>query len=229
MTTSNSFAFNPSFGEIVNLAYARCGVRRTAIVREHMEDARLEANMLLGEFANRGPNLWSVALETTVLVPGVKTYDVPAETVMILDAYIRTTSGSVSTDRIITPISRTDYASYPNKEQEGYPTVFWFDRGINPTLTLWQVPDDQQVYTLRYYVYTQIQDATLPNGTTMDLPYRFLEAFTAGLAAKLALIYAPDRFDRLAMAAERAWNIAATQDTENVPVYVTPTTSGYWR
>lgn len=229
MSTSNTFAFNPSFGEMVTLAYGRCGVRRTAIVREHMEDARMEANMLLAEFANRGPNLWSVSLETNILVPGVKTYNVPAETVMVLDAYIRTSSGGVNTDRIITPVSRTDYASYPNKEQQGIPTVFWFDRGIAPTITLWQVPDASQAYTLQYYVYTQIQDASLPNGTTMDLPYRFLDAFVAGLAAKLALIYAPDRYDRLSAVADRSWTIAATQDVENTPVYVTPGTSGYWR
>lgn len=229
MTTSGTFSFDPSFAELMLLSFARCGVRRTAIVQEHLQDARLEANLLLSEFANKGPNLWSVSLQTNLLSPGVATYDVPGETVMILDAYIRTSSGGTDTDRIINPISRTEYASYPNKNQQGIPTVFWFNRQIAPTVTLWQVPDASQTYTLKYYVYTQVQDASLPEGLNLDLPYRFLDAFTSGLAARLAVIYAPDKVPLLQGLADKAWTVAATQDTENTPLYVTPTTSGYWR
>ena len=229
MTTSGTFSFNPSMGELTMLAFARCGVRRTAIVQEHLQDARLEANLLLSEFANKGPNLWSVSLETTTLTAGTATYNVPAETVMILDAYIRTTSSGTNTDRIITPISRTEYASYPNKAQQGIPTVFWFDRQTTPTVTLWQVPDASTTYTLEYYVYTQIQDAAYANGLNLDLPYRFLDAFVSGLAARMAVIYAPDKVALLQGLADKAWNTAAAQDTENVPVYVTPSLSGYFR
>lgn len=229
MTSSGTFGFSPSTSSLTQLAFARCGVRRTAIVQEHMTNAQMEANLLLSEFANRGPNLWNVSLETNLLVPGVATYDVPAQTVMVLDAYIRTTSNGVNTDRIITPVSRTEYASYPNKEQQGYPTVFWFDRQISPTVTLWQVPDDTQVYTLQYYVFTQPQDSVVAGGLTPDLPYRWNDAFVAGLAARLALIYAPDKLMMLRAEADRVWNIAASQDTENVPTYITPQMSGYFR
>lgn len=229
MTTSGTYAFNPSTSNLVLQAFARCGVRRTAVVQEHLTDAQVEANLLLSEFANKGPNLWNVSLQTEVLVPGTATYNVPPQTVMILDAYISTTSNGVVTDRIITPVSRTEYASYPNKEQEGYPTVFWFNRQISPTVTVWQVPDTSQVYTLKYYVYTQMQDASMAGGLNMDMPYRFLDAFVSGLAARLSVIYAPDRLQMLRAEADRTWAIAAEQDIENVPVYITPGLSGYFR
>jgi hypothetical protein len=57
---------------------------------------------------------------------------------MILDMYI--SYGSPSTDRLIFPISRSEYAAYPDKTTQGTPTVFWFDRLIAPTFTLWPVP-----------------------------------------------------------------------------------------
>lgn len=229
MATSGTYDFNPSFGDLILMAYSRCGVRRTAVLQEHMDDARMEANLLLVEFANRGPNLWTVDLITTPLTQGVGTYAVDASTVMILDAYISTTTNNVTTDRIITPISRTEYASYPIKDQQGYPTVFWFNRQISPTVTLWQVPDGEQVYTLKYYRYSQVEDAVAASGLKMDLPNRFLDAFMAGLAARLAVIWAPDRAVALRAEADRTWNIAATQDTENVPMYVQPYMGGYFR
>jgi hypothetical protein len=94
---------------------------------------------------------------------------------------------------------------------------------------LWPVPDQTSVYTLKYYRVKQIQDANLENGQTVDIPYRWFDAFAAGLASRLAGIYAPDRVPMLGTNAESAYMIAATQDTENVPLYLTPGLSGYYR
>jgi hypothetical protein len=148
--------------------------------------------------------------------------------VIILDAFIRTSTGSTQYDRVIMPISRTEYSATPNKTLEAPPTVFWFDRLINPTVTLWPVPN-QNGLTLGYYAVTQIQDANYDNGQTLDIPYRWLDAASSGLAARLATIYAPDRVALLGPRAEQAWNIAAAQDVENVPTYIIPGLSGYYR
>lgn len=228
MTTSGTYTFNPSNGEIVLAAYARCKLRRTQLLLEHMMDARNECNLLLSEWSNLQVNLFKVDLVTQVLVPGIATYPVDPNTVMILDAYIQT-GDDPPIDRIIMPISRTEYASFTNKVTPGFPTVFWFDRLINPTITLWQPPDDQQIYTLKYYRCIQMMDAGVASGQTLDVPYRWLDAFVWGLAARLAQIYAPEEVDRLDAKAQRSWNIAATQDVENVPMSITPGMSGYWR
>ena len=230
MTTSGTYTFNPSLGEIVLNAYARCGVRRTAIMQEHMTDARFETNLMLSSWANQGVNLWEVVLISVPLVQSQTTYTVPAKVVMILDAVIQQNTGTSSQfDRVIMPISRTEYSQTPNKLQQAPPTVFWFDRLINPTVTLWPVPDQSNYYTLNYYAVTQIQDAELTDAQTVDIPYRWLDALAAGLAARLAAIYAPDRMQMLEAKAQQAYTIAATQDTENVPLYIMPGLSNYFR
>ena len=230
MTTSGTYTFNPSLGEITLNAFARCGVRRTAIMQEHMTDARFETNLMLASWANQGVNLWEVVLISVPLVQGQTTYTVPAKVVMILDAVIQQNTGTSSQfDRVIMPISRTEYSQTPNKLQQAPPTVFWFDRLINPTVTLWPVPDQTNYYTLNYYAVTQIQDAELTDAQTVDIPYRWLDALAAGLAARLAAIYAPDRMQMLEAKAQQAYTIAATQDTENVPLYIMPGLSGYFR
>lgn len=228
MATSGTYNFNPTLGEIVLNAFARCGVRRTALVQEHMQDARMEMNLMLSEWSNRGVNLWEVELVTVPLVQGTTTYNVDSKVVMILDAFIRTSSGSTQYDRVIMPISRTEYSATPNKTLEAPPTVFWFDRLISPTVTLWPVPN-QTGLTLGYYAVTQVQDANYDNGQTVDVPYRWMDAATSGLAARLAAIYAPDRLSFLAPRAEQSWKIASTQDVENVPTYIIPGLSGYYR
>jgi hypothetical protein len=229
MTTSGTYNFNPSLGEVVLNAFARCGIRRTALVQEHLQDARFEANLLFSEWSNRGVNLWKVDLQTVPLIEGTTLYTVPSNTVMILDAYIATGSGQSEFDRMIMPISRSEYSQTPNKNLQAPPTVFWFDRLINPTITVWPVPDQSNYYTLNYYRVIQIQDAEMENAQTLDVPYRWLDATCAGLASRLAAIYAPDRIQVLTARAESAYQIAAMQDTENVPLYIMPGLSGYFR
>ena len=225
--TSGTYNFAPSLGEVVLNAFARIGVRRTEIEQSHLSDARLEANLLLARLATTEPNLWTVDLQALPLLQGSATYTVPAETVMILDAYIR--YGSPSTDRSIYPISRSEYSTYPNKSQQAFPTVFWFDRLISPTITLWPVPDGNGPYTLFYYRVRQIQDAEFTNGQNIEIPYLWLDAFTAGLAYRLARIYAPPLEGQRKMDADEAWKLASGQDTENVNLVFSPGLSSYFR
>ena len=76
MSTSGTYAFNPSLGEMTLYAYNLIGVRNTAVLQEHMEAARMATNMMLSRWANQGVNLWAVDLITTPLVTGQATYNV---------------------------------------------------------------------------------------------------------------------------------------------------------
>jgi hypothetical protein len=230
MATSGTYTFNPSLGEMTLYAYNLIGVRNTAVLQEHMEAARMATNMMLSRWSNQGVNLWAVDLITTPLVQGQATYNVDPNTVVMLDAYMVIDNGnSQPIDRIILPISRTEYASYPNKEQQGFTTTFWFDRLLSPTVTLWPVPDGNSAQYLKYYRVRQIQDANLQNGQQVEIPYLWLEAFAYGLAMRLAQIWNPQVAIALKPFADEAYQIAADQNVETAQQYISPQISGYFR
>jgi hypothetical protein len=76
---------------------------------------------------------------------------------------------------------------------------------------------------------TQIQDSNFTGGQTVDIPYRWLEAFANGLAYRLARIWNPALVQMLKAEADESYAIAAQQDTEWTSMYVSPMVSGYWR
>jgi hypothetical protein len=227
-TYSGSYNFLPSAGDIIITAFQRIGIRPTEILQSHLQQAIIEMNLLQVKLSNLQPNLWDVDLQILPLVQGTATYSLPAETVMITNAYIRTGIGNQSIDRLIFPISQTEYAAIPNKFVQAPPTQFWFNRLISPTLTLYQVPDGNGPYTLYFYRVRQIQDATLPNGFQMEVPYLWLDAMTAGLSHRLARVFAPTLEQIRKADADEAWTVAATQNVENVPMFIAPGLIGYF-
>ena len=226
MSTSGTYTFNPSLGELTIYAYQLIGVRPTALLQEHLDVARTATNMMFTRWSNQGVNLWQVDLVTVPLVQGTATYSVDANTVTMLDAYI--SYGSPATDRIIMPVSRTEYASYPNKTQQGFPTVFWFDRLLSPTVTVWPVPDGSQT-SLKYYRVIRLQDANMNGTQEVDIPPIWLEAMVYGLAERLAMIWAPEKVAIFKPSADEAYNIAAAQNVETAQQYISPQISGYFR
>jgi len=230
MSTSGTYTFNPGLGEITLYAYNLIGVRNTAVLQEHMEAARMASNMMLARWANQGVNLWCVDLISVPLVQGQATYNVDANTVVILDAYMEINNGSGQPiDRIILPISRTEYASYPNKEQQGFTTTFWFDRLLSPTVTLWPVPDGSSAQYLKYYRVRQLQDSNLQNGQQVEIPYLWLEAFAYGLAYRLAQIWSPAAAQMIKPMADESYAIASQQNVETAQQYISPMVMGYFR
>jgi len=230
MTSSGTYNFSVSNGEVVLAAYERIKVFAPEIVAKHMTTARRELNLLLAEAANKQVNLWKVDLVSVPLTNAVTTYPVDPNTVMILDAWVTTNTGSAAAnDLTITPISRSEYASFSNKASPGRPTSYWFDRLIAPEITLWPVPNNA-TFTLNYYRCIQMQDANLAGGETPDLPYLWLDWFIAGMSHRLARVYSTMEMEKQRkLDAMEAWTIAATQNTENVPMSLKPTISTYYR
>jgi hypothetical protein len=225
---SGTYTFNPSTGDVILTAFQRCRIRPTEVLQPHLQQAILELNLLLVKFSNLQPNLWDVDLQTAPLTQGTATYSVPAETAMITNAFIRTSAGTTQNDRLIFPISNTEYAALPNKTVQAPPTQFWFNRQISPTFTLYPVPDGNGPYTLYYYRVRQVQDAIAGSGLNVEVPYLWLDALIAGLAHRLARVYAPDLEDKRKMDAEEAWNIAARFNIENVPLFISPGLNSYY-
>jgi hypothetical protein len=214
-------------GEAVLYAYGLCQIRRTALTQAHFEDARIATNLMMGRWSADGVNLWQVDLQCIPLVQGCSTYSVPSNTIVMLDGYYTINNGQQEIDRIMTPISRTEYANYPNKQQQGAPTVFWFDRLLAPTVTLWATPNGQQAF-FKYYRLRQTQDSVLQNAQNVEIPVYFLEAYALGLAYRLALSWAADRVPVLKPLADEAWGVATRQNRETANTYISPIINGYF-
>jgi hypothetical protein len=230
MASSGTYNFAPSNGELVLSAYERIQIRAPEIRQEHMFTAHRELNYMFSSWSNMTPNLWEVIRTQTTLVKGTATYSIPPQFIMILDASIVLNFGLANESRrYITPISRTEYLSFSNQQVLGPPTVFWFDRLISPTVTFWPVPDQNSTYTFDWYGCTQQFDANLAGGETPDIPYRWIDALVAGLAHRLSRVYAPQLEQQRSADADKAWEAAAAQDTENVGFMLAPGLAQYYR
>lgn len=229
MATSGTYNFNPSFAELAAQAYRRLQIPRVAINQEHLLDARNEASLMLLTWANNGPNLWSIEQLSIPLIAGQATYDLPVNTVDMLDTWISTDNGDgTTTDRLMQPIARSDYAAYGAKSTQGSPSTYWMNKAVQPTVTLFPVPVDDS-FTMKYYGLRWQQDVEIANAQTVDVHRLFLAAFVAGLAAALAPIYKPEAYQALKAIADETWAAAAAENTETAGFYITPSIGGYYR
>ena len=225
MATSGTYSYDPTLGSLFLSAFGRIQVKRTEISPQHIADAKQESNLLQVEWVNQGVLLWVQDLQTFSMSVAVPTYPVPANTVMVLDLYI----SNGSQNRLILPFSRTDYASLAQPTQEGFPTSFFFLRTVAPTLTFWPVPDNNATYTCSYWRYRQIQDAEPAQGGNAELQYLFLDAYVAGLAHRLSRYYAPQLETQRKADYNESFGLAMKQNTENVPIFISPGLAGYYR
>jgi hypothetical protein len=223
MTTSGTTAFNMDLTELVEEAFERAGGElRTGY---DLRTASRSMNLMFSQWANKGLNMFTYEQGLINLIPGQATYNLPADTVDLLEHVIRTGAGSQSTqaDLTITRISVSTYATIPNKLQQARPIQVWIERLDTPRITVWPVPDNSQPYVFVYWRLRRMQDA----GTgvnTMDMPFRFYEAMTAGLAYHLALKIpgAMDRLPILKQQYDEAWDLASSEDREKAAVRFVP-------
>jgi hypothetical protein len=223
MTTSGTAAFSMDLTELVEEAFERAGGElRTGY---DLRTASRSLNLMFSQWANKGLNMFTYEQGMINLIPGQATYNLPADTVDLLEHVIRTGAGSQSTqaDLTITRISVSTYATIPNKLQQARPIQVWIERLDTPRFTVWPVPDNSQPYVFVYWRLRRMQDA----GTgvnTMDMPFRFYEAMTAGLAYHLALKI-PGAMERLPILKEQydsAWELASSEDREKAAVRFVP-------
>jgi hypothetical protein len=223
MATSGVANFNLDLSEIVEEAFERCGSElRTGY---DLRTARRSLNLMFADWANRGINMFTFEQGTINLVPGTATYNLPTDTVDLLEHVIRTGAGSASTqaDLTITRISVSTYATIPNKLQQARPIQIWIERLDTPRVTLWPVPDNSQTYQLVYWRMRRIQNAG-DGVNTMDMPFRFIPCMVAGLAYYLALKVpgAEQRLDVLKSQYDEAWTLASGEDQEKAALRFVP-------
>ena len=236
MTTSGTSSFDLQLTDLFEEAYERAGSEMRS--GYDFRTARRSFNLLTAEWANRGINLWTVESGTIPLVAGTATYNLPVDTIDLIEHVIRQNPGNASTqtDINISRISVSTYSTIPNKLVLGRPIQVYINRrsgiatpaGIQyPTITVWPVPNDAS-YTFVYWRLRRLQDAGNGDGTA-DIPFRFLPALTAGLAYYIAMKL-PESAQQVPMLqAEyaRQWTLASDEDREKAPVRFVPRNTFY--
>lgn len=228
MTTSGTTDFNLEFTEIAEEAWERAG--REMRTGYDLRTARRSMNLMTIEWQNRGINMWTIDEGTVDLVQGQAEYDLPADTIDLLEHVIRTGAGNVSTqaDLTITRISVSTYATIPNKLQQARPIQVWVRRLRDaPKIVVWPVPEQGTVgnpyYVFKYWRMRRVQDAGA-GIQTADANFRFLPALTAGLAYHIAMKI-PDLAQRVPMlkaAYDEQFDLAAGEDREKAAVRFVP-------
>ena len=233
MTTTGTAEFNLDLNSLIEEAFERCGAELRS--GYDFRTARRSLNLLTIEWANQGINLWTLEQGSIPMVQGQITYNLPVDTIDLLEQVIRTNAGASPNqiDINITRISADTYITIPNKNAQGRPIQVWINRqsgadypttGVaNPQINVWPAPDQSNYYTFFYYRLRRIQDS----GTginTQDIPFRFLPCLVAGLAYQLSLKI-PDALERAPMLKQmydEAWQQAADEDREKAPLRIAP-------
>ena len=235
-----TFLFSLDYTSVTIEAFERCGLFKgrgqgTAPQAEDMASARRSLALELASWSNRGVNLWDQDSDSIALQTGVAVYTLSDPIVSILEAWytLPGTSGQNTTDRLLWPMGRTEYAMVPNKQLQAPPTRYYTPRQQTPntplTIIFWPTPE--QAATVNYFYLRWQADVTLPASgqSKADVPQRFLDALCAGTAARLAMKYAFQRYPALKAEAAKAWAEAVTEDREIVDIQITPDLGRYWR
>ena len=235
LKTTDTTGFNLDLNNLVEEAFERCGQELRS--GYDMRTARRSLNLLTIEWANRGLNLFTIEKVEQVLTYDVDEYNIPVDTIDLLDHVIRTGTGQNQTDINISRISVSTYAMIPNKNARGRPIQVWFQRETGatsaanivqyPQIHIWPKPDNSQTYTFVYWRLRRMQDAG--NGINgQDIPFRFLPCLVAGLAYYLSMKLPdvdPGRRAELKMDYEQQYQLAADEDREKAPIRFVPRVS----
>jgi len=236
MTTTGTSVFNLDLSDLIEEAFERCGQELRS--GYDFRTARRSLNLLTIEWANRGINLWTIEQGTIPMVQGTNTYDLPTDTIDLLEHQIRTNSGQQNnqTDITISRISVSTYSTIPNKLAQGRPIQVWINRQSgasyptgsnpdrNPQITVWPTPDQSNYYTFVYWRMRRIQDAGNAVNT-QDIPFRWLTCMVAGLAYYLSMKLPnmdPNRVMGLKADYEQQFLFASEEDREKAPIRFIP-------
>ena len=221
MAVSGLYANDYNSAEIFTEAFEQCEIFGSALTELHLDSARRSLNLLFSDWQNRGLNLWAMDQQTQALSLSTASYAAPSGTVAIIQAVIRDTLDS-NREAYISPVSRSEYLGFPTKTQTAKrPSVFYFERAMAPLIFLWPIVDAVG-QTLVYYRLRALSDVTTTMTQTAEVPQRWLNAMCSGLAAKLAVKWAPHRLVDLIPLAKEAFDAAAMEDRERVPLRITP-------
>jgi hypothetical protein len=122
-------------------------------------------------------------------------------------------------DLPISEVSRFEYNTFPNKNLQGRPSVYYLDRQIIPILNIWPTPGSG--YNCLTYSYKKMmQDTGKFYTNTLEIPARLYNPLIWGLCWQLALKYKPELSAQFKAEYQESFIIATGEDSENTPVRI---------
>jgi len=230
--TTSTTDFNLDLNSLVEEAFERTGNElRTGY---ELKTARRSLNLMLLDWANRGINLWTIDQGSIPMVASTAAYDLPVDTVDLMEHVIRTGTGTGQLDINISRISASTYSTIPTKNATGRPIQVWVNRKTGttnsssvvqyPQIYVWPTPDVSNLYTFVYWRLRRMQDGGDGiNG--QDVPFRFLPALVSGLAFHLSIKLPnadPTRTMGLKQMYDEDFQRASDEDREKAPLRLVP-------
>lgn len=170
------------------------------------------------------------ALDNAINARAWRIREIGGATLAIQQIYFSVPTTTGTGDRWLQPLSYTEWMQIPTKNNQGFPSSYFFNEQIEPVITLWPVPGPNslanQFTALLYTAYQYSQDVTnLFN--QFDVPQRFYDALVAGLSYRLAGKFAPDKAQVLKNEAVEAFQLAAMTEYQGVTLRFQPDFSSY--
>lgn len=196
MAESGTYTYNPFVAELFDEAAENAGVDPSVTGVAHIKSFLRSLRMMVNsEWSTLGIRNWMVTTQTHTTAVGENTFTLPAGGLDIVEAVLR--RGSPPADVEMYAISRNEYFTIANKLDQGRPDRYWVERLADTKVAhYWQCGSnttDQIVYSL----FQQNQDVTSSLQNTLGLPTYAYAALAAGLAARLALKWNPQKYELL--------------------------------
>ena len=180
---------------------------------DEMELGVRHLSRLMKQWQTEGYPLFVKTTQSVTPVADTLSYTMsPVRPIRVLNANFKDTSG------IETPMfemSRDEYDALPDKDSNGVPTNFHYDRQRESALLyIWPVPSSVTTETIEVTYEREIEDLTTDD--TIDCPGEWYNAMVLGLAYRLC--YPFQKFDQMAILradSEDALNTAFASDTED--------------
>lgn len=212
MATSATYGFDPRIDEFVAESSERSGLDPQALTGEHVRSIRRSIGLIFSAWSVRGQRQWKFEQTSNATSLAGTNFTLPQGTLDVQTVILRRNNR----DTEMYPISREDYLLIPDKVTTGRPDRYFIDRlrdrevGTRVTLTYW--PSGENATDLIIVnSWKQIEDGGAFSNS-LDLPFRFEEAFATELTARICEKFNPEKYMEKRAIADREWSAARGDD-----------------
>lgn len=221
MATTGTFIFNPTVAEYTDEAVERAGLDQQSLSTEQLRSIRRSMGFAFSKWVNLGHRQWK--FQRFVFTPtsvGQVSFDLPAGTMWVQTAVHQ----RAGVDTEMYSISREDYSILHDKDLPGRSDRYFVDRRRDDDATtrvqvfLWPAVETL-TDTMIFDIWLQFEDVGTPRAT-LDMPFRFFDAYAAEVAKRVAQKYKPERYAELKEEADQAWMEAENEDRDLAPLII---------